>query len=214
MDVDNEKPNPSEASRAASSSRNLPVVEEWEADPEVATLYERYRAHFGRPNVPGILKCFATHPPLLRSMMELAETMLFVDGDLTRRHKEMIATLVSAQNACPYCADSHGYQFLEQGGSAEALRAIEEGKLGDSSLTAAEQALLSFAAKVNRNSCQVTNADVAVLGRAGWNVRQIAEAIHITALFATFNRVVNAFGLPAQGLLASYEGRALSRSEG
>ena len=108
MDADSEKLTPSEASRAASSSRNLPVVEEWKADAEVATMYERYRAHFGRPHVPGILKCFATHPPLLRSMMELAEKMLFMDGDLTRRHKEMIATLVSAQNACPYCADSHG----------------------------------------------------------------------------------------------------------
>jgi len=211
VDADSEKLTPSEASRAASSSRNLPVVEEWKADAEVATMYERYRAHFGRPHVPGILKCFATHPPLLRSMMELAEKMLFMDGDLTRRHKEMIATLVSAQNACPYCADSHGYQFREQGGSAEALRAIEADKLGDSSLTAAEQALLSFAGKVNRNSCQITEADVAALGRAGWSERQIPEAIHIAALFATFNRVVNAFGLPTQGLLASYEGRTPAR---
>lgn len=214
MDAENEKLTPSEGRGAASSSRNLPVIEEWEADAEVAAVYERYRAHWGRPHVPGILKCFATHPPLLRSMMELAEKMLFVDGDLTRRHKEMIATLVSAQNACPYCADSHGYQFREQGGSAEALRAIEADKLGDSSLTAAEQALLSFAAKVNRNSYQITEDDVAALVRAGWSERKIAEAVHIAALFASFNRVVNAFGLPTQGLLASYEGRTPSPPPG
>jgi uncharacterized peroxidase-related enzyme len=207
VDADSEEQIPAEASRAASSSRNLPVVEEGDADAEVAAVYERYRAHFGRPHVPGILKCFATHPPLLRSMMELAETMLFVDGDLTRLHKEMISTLVSAQNACPYCADSHGYQFREQGGSAEAFRAIERDELGDPSLTAAEQALLRFTSKVNRSSYQITEADVAALGRVGWSEGQIAEAIHIAALFAMFNRVVNAFGLPSQGLLAGYQGR-------
>lgn len=39
---------------------------------------------------------------------------------------------------------------------------------------------------------------------AGWNDLQIAETIHITALFACFNRVVNAFGLPSQELLTIY----------
>jgi hypothetical protein len=36
----------------------------------------------------------------------------------------------------------------------------------------------------------------------GWTDLQIAESIHLTALFATFNRVVNAFGLPSRQLLA------------
>ena len=40
---------------------------------------------------------------------------------------------------------------------------------------------------------------------AGWSDVQIAEAIHVTALFATFNRVVNAFGLPSQQLLRTLE---------
>jgi hypothetical protein len=34
---------------------------------------------------------------------------------------------------------------------------------------------------------------------------QIAEAVYVAALFATFNRVGNAFGLASQGLLALYE---------
>jgi len=70
---------------------------------------------------PGILKCFATHPPLLQHMMGIAEALLFADGHLTRQHKEMIATFVSVQNNCPYCADSHGYRLRVQGGSLEAL---------------------------------------------------------------------------------------------
>jgi alkylhydroperoxidase family enzyme len=40
-----------------------------------------------------------------------------------------------------------------------------------------------------------------LLNAAGWNQQEIAEAVHITALFAYFNRVANAFGLPSQHLL-------------
>lgn len=80
-------------------------MEEGAASGEVAALYQRFRTEFGRPEVPGILKCYATHPPLLRSMMDLSQSFLFTDGHLARRHKEMIATFISMRNDCSYCAD-------------------------------------------------------------------------------------------------------------
>lgn len=195
----------SRAPGRASSAANLNAIEEADASGEVADLYERFRSHFGRPNVPGIVKCFATHPPLLRHMMGLAESMLFIDGCLIRRHKEMIATLVSAQNACAYCADSHGYHLRMQGGSAEALCAIQANDLHSIALSEEERALLGFVEKVNRSSHQINRADIDALIRAGWSESQIAEAVHIAALFASFNRIVNAFGLESQGLLDLYE---------
>ncbi len=191
--------------KLSSSSTNLPVVEEDEASAEVAALYDRFRSHFGRHDIPGILKCFATHPPLLKHMMDLSGVLIFSDGHLTRRHKEMIATLVSSQNACPYCADSHSFALRMQGGSAEALCAIQQSDLLSPAFTSAEQALLSFVAKVNTRSHEIASADIEALRQASWNDLQIAEAIHVAALFATFNHVVNAFGLLSQGLLAMYE---------
>jgi uncharacterized peroxidase-related enzyme len=195
-------------------STTLPVVEETGASGEVAALYQHFRTHFGRPDVPGILKCFATHPPLLRHMMDLAETLIFAEGALTRRQKEMIATLVSLENSCPYCADSHAYFLRVNGGSPETLHAIEQRDLKSPALSAAEQLLLGFAQKINRDSHRIDTADIASLSLAGWSQLQIAEAIHVTALFATFNRVANAFGLPSQGLLALYqEANAVTVSE-
>jgi len=192
-------------SNAAPSSTNLPVVEEDGATGEVAELYQYFRDHFGRPDVPGILKCFATHPPLLRHMTALSESLIFSDGHLTRRHKEMIATLVSTQNVCPYCADSHGFFLRMHGGSAETLSAVQQSNLTSPALTGPEQALLAFAQKVNENSHAIEAIDVQALNNAGWSDEQIAEAIHVAALFSTFNRVANAFGLRSQGLLALYE---------
>jgi uncharacterized peroxidase-related enzyme len=187
------------------SAANMPVVEEADAGGEVAELYERYRSRFGRPSVPGILKCFATHPVLLRHMMGLAENLLFVDGFLTCRHKEMIATLVSAENACSYCADSHGYRLRTLGGSADQLAAIETRNLASAAFSSQEQALLAFVDKITRASHAIHRDDVEILIEAGWSEPQIAEAIHIAALFATFNRIVNSFGLPSQHLLDLYK---------
>ncbi len=65
---------------ASSPLANIAVVEDAAATGEVAALYDHFRTHFGRPDIPGILKCFATHPPLLRQMMELSESLIFADG--------------------------------------------------------------------------------------------------------------------------------------
>ncbi|HZY74184.1 MAG TPA: peroxidase-related enzyme [Edaphobacter sp.] len=182
---------------------NLPVIEESEASPEVARLYAEYRSRFERDTIPGILKCFATHPPLLMHMLGIAESLLFAEGALTRQEKELLATFVSAGNACAYCADSHGYFFRMHGGSEAELSALLSCRSDAQVFSARNQALLRFASLVNQGAHEIQPGAIAALREHGWSTLQIAEAIHITALFATFNRVVNAFGLPSQGLLSN-----------
>src|ERR1700744_753275 len=94
--------------RAAPSSPNLPLVHEPTANKEVQASFARYRERFARTDIPGIALCFATNAALLEGMLQIAENFLFGESLLSRRHKEMIATYLSRQNACPYCADSHG----------------------------------------------------------------------------------------------------------
>jgi alkylhydroperoxidase family enzyme len=48
-----------------------------------------------------------------------------------------------------------------------------------------------------------THEDVDKLRNAGWKEDQIAEAVYITSLFAFFNRVADAFGVPSQDYLTS-----------
>jgi uncharacterized peroxidase-related enzyme len=182
---------------------NLPGISEAEASPEVVRLYAEFRETFGRPKVPAILTCFATHPPLLEHMMGLAKSMLFSDGALGRMNKEMIATFVSARNNCEYCVDSHGYALRMSGGSADMLGAVQACELHSDSIDPAQAALLAFVHKLTNDSQSIVPIDVETLGAAGWSDLQIAETIHLTALFACFNRVVNAFGLASPGMLAT-----------
>jgi uncharacterized peroxidase-related enzyme len=184
---------------------NLSVVDEADASPEVKRLYQQFRDVFGRPQVPGILQCFATHPPLLEHMIGLAKDMLFTEGALGRQNKELISAFVSAKNGCAYCLDSHAYSFRMYGGDADATKAVLACNLDAQAITPEQRSLLQFAEKITISSCSIGPADIEAMRVADWDDSQIAEAIHVTALFASFNRVVNSFGLPSQELMRMFE---------
>jgi uncharacterized peroxidase-related enzyme len=187
----------SDVAKVAPSSTNLSLTDERTASAEVLALFTRYRERFAQNDLPGIVLCFGTNSALLKGMLEIAENFLFCDTLLSRRHKEMIATYVSQQNACPYCADSHATMLAAQGTSPEMICALQEGDLNAQLFTSAELAMLTFTGKVDANSSAVTRDDVEATMRSGWTEAQVAEAVHIAALFAAFNRVANGFGLPS-----------------
>ena len=57
---------------------------------------------------------------------------------------------------------------------------------------------MRFVKLVTESAYRVTAEDTQQLRDAGWTDPQIAEAVYITALFAFFNRVADAFGLEAK----------------
>jgi alkylhydroperoxidase family enzyme len=81
------------------------------------------------------------------------------------------------------------------------VQAIAEGKLDEAGLTQAERVLLEYVSKVTEAAYRTTGEDVQILRDHGWTEPQIAEAVYITALFAFFNRVADAFGISPQGYL-------------
>jgi alkylhydroperoxidase family enzyme len=62
--------------------------------------------------------------------------------------------------------------------------------------------LLDYVKQVTEAAYRTTSEDVQKLRDAGWREEQIAEAVYVTALFAFFNRVADAFGVPSQEYLA------------
>ena len=83
------------------------------------------------------------------------------------------------------------------------MQAIFEGKLDDAGLTPAERALMDYVELITRAAYRSTAEDVRKLREAGWSEDQISEAVYITAMFAFFNRVADAFGIPAQDYLST-----------
>lgn len=56
---------------------------------------------------------------------------------------------------------------------------------------------------ITRAAYRSTAEDVQKLRDASWTEEQISEAVYITAMFAFFNRVADAFGIPPQNYLAT-----------
>jgi alkylhydroperoxidase family enzyme len=56
---------------------------------------------------------------------------------------------------------------------------------------------------ITHGAYRSTLEDVEKLRVAGWKEDQISEAVYITALFAFFNRVADAFGVPSQDYLGT-----------
>lgn len=78
-----------------------------------------------------------------------------------------------------------------------------EGKLDEAGLTPAERALMDYVKLITETADRSTPQDVQKLRDVGWTEGQIAEAVYITAMFAFFNRVADAFGIPAQNYLVT-----------
>jgi alkylhydroperoxidase family enzyme len=81
------------------------------------------------------------------------------------------------------------------------VQAIAEGNLDEAGLSDAERALLEYVTKVTEAAYRTTADDVQLLRDHGWTEPQIAEAVYITAMFAFFNRVADAFGIAPMGYL-------------
>ena len=85
------------------------------------------------------------------------------------------------------------------------MQAIAKAIWTGAGLSDAERALLDYVSKVTEAAYRTTHEDVQKLRDPGWTEPQIAEAVYITAMFAFFNRVADAFGIAAQGYLEMNE---------
>ena len=179
----------------------IKIVEDAQATGEVAEAYDYWRASSGRKQVPGVLKSLSARPDFLKQAVDFSNTIQFSDGHLSCRHKEMIGSYASYLNNCAYYLDSHAFFLKQQGASDQTVAALMEGNLEKAGLTPAERTLLDYVGLITQAAYRSTLEDVQKLRDAGWREEQIAEAVYIIALFAMFNRITNAFGVPPQNYM-------------
>lgn len=72
-------------------------------------------------------------------------------------------------------------------------------ELDQAPISDAERELLCVVETITKHAYKTTDEDIDRLRRHGWTDEQIAEAVYVTALFAFFNRVADAFGIVSQG---------------
>jgi alkylhydroperoxidase family enzyme len=82
-----------------------------------------------------------------------------------------------------------------QGQDHETVAAIRRADLEHPSIAVQERVLLGLVKLVTQHAYRCQDEDVQKVRDVGWTDPQIAEAVYVTAMFAFFNRVADAFGL-------------------
>ena len=86
-----------------------------------------------------------------------------------------------------------------QGSDDHVCDALAKADVDGAEVSDAERAMLEFATLLTRHAWKNTPEDVQRLRDVGWSEEQIGETVYITALFAMFNRIADAFGLQDPG---------------
>jgi uncharacterized peroxidase-related enzyme len=150
------------------------------------TLFARIGAERGK--VPNMFRAFAHRPEIVETLVAHLEAVTN-GGTVSRRTKELVATLVSRLNGCRYCDRSHTRQAAAAGASEAqlaALTAFDDGPFSD-----AEKVALEYARQLTLDAHQVGDALFARL-REHYDEGQVIELSAMAGLFNYFNRVNDA----------------------
>ena len=146
--------------------------------------------------MPGIRGLMAFRPETARPLNLLAEALLQAPSTLSKGDRELIATYVSKQNECRFCASTHG---------AIARHLLDDDRNVDSILSCGEpeqvspklRALLNIAGKVKISGKAVEAADIEAAKAEGATDIEIHDTVLIAAAFCMFNRYVDGLGTQA-----------------
>jgi uncharacterized peroxidase-related enzyme len=139
----------------------------------------------------------AHDPEVLRERTRLFNAIMYGRGGLPRRDRELASVAGSRINGCTYCASVHGriYNDLTKGSDVIA-RIFAEGV--NTALEKRERALVDFAVKLTTSPEDLTAADVEPLRSAGFGDAEILDLVHVVAMFAWANRLLQTLGHPTR----------------
>jgi uncharacterized peroxidase-related enzyme len=171
------------------------LVAESDATGHLADLYEEVKSSLGVDFVPDMFRLLSTQPHLLDAVLR-GYRATFLQGQLERQVKEVVAAWTARVNECPYCVGTHTFFALVHGGSEVLATAIETAEsVEDLPVDDRTRALLALVEKVTRTPWRITDGDWTRTREAGWSDTELLEAVFTGALFNTITRLVDALGL-------------------
>jgi len=148
------------------------------------------------PDLTGIRAPLAAYPDTAPALLGLAQAVLRGPSSLTPGERELLATAVSVENGCWFCARSHGEAArVLLAGDGNWVDAVLGGQ-GPAGLPAKLAALVGLAQAVAR-SCHDATMDLEARCReAGASDRDLHDTVLVAAAFSLFNRYVDGLGAP------------------
>jgi uncharacterized peroxidase-related enzyme len=169
----------------------LTVPDESTLPPEVRAIFKQQQDSIGfvHPFVQG----YALNPKHLLLWYNYYNQLMYGEGELSPKEREIIAIVSSAANHCDSCVTTHKAHLREV-----IKDPIFPDRLAlnpdDVDLTQRERALVDFAIKINQNASNLSPQDLELLRQAGLSDEAILLAGEIAAQFSLSNKLTKAFG--------------------
>lgn len=177
------------------------VVPEREATGTLKTEYER--AVKERGALANIHSVTSLRPGVLSAHLDLYEKVHFGESALSRRERELVATVVSRANACAYCVAHHA-DALGRHANEPGLQALAATDYKKAKLSIRERALADHAVKLTEEPGAVTHQDVEKLRAVGLDDKAILDLTLVVAYFNFANRLASGLGLTAEDVSREY----------
>lgn len=146
------------------------------------------------PDPAHLMDLYARFPRNVRPLMDYTDGLLRGEGELSVGARELIATYVSALNACAFCTGAHrayAEVFGIDGALIDALIADVETAPVDERL----RPVLAYVAKLNTLPSRLVQQDAQAVYDAGWSEAALYEAVQVCALFNMMNRIIEGTGV-------------------
>lgn len=191
-----------QGSRLAVAMPFIRVIRPEEATGDLKKQYELVAKTRGA--VGNVWKATSLHPASIGAHLTLYQEVHFGEGPLSRRERELVATVVSRENACAYCvthhADAFGRHAQEPG-----LQMLVATDYTKADLSSRERALADHAVKLTRTPGDIHADDVERLRRVGLDDRAVCDLTLLVAYFNFVNRIASGLGVALDDVRGAYQ---------
>lgn len=178
------------------------TVAEGDAEGDLKSAYDRVGA--ARGAVANVFKAQSLDPRSLDAHLGLYLSLMFGKGPLSRKQREMIAVVVSAENDCRYCVSHHSAALSKYANDNAWVSGLAKDP-GSVPLDPKEKAMVKHAVALTRNPHHVTEGDIEALRREGLTDEEILQLTEIAAYFGFVNRLVHGLGVDLEEGQASFK---------
>jgi len=158
-------------------------------------------------HLPGITGLLEYRQAPAGPIRKLTQQLLRGSSTLTEGERELIATVVSHENACTFCTTAHAATAGLLVGDKELVEKIKE-NVDAAPLSDKMKALLTIAKQVQKSGKSVTKQNIEKAKSAGATDVEIHDTVLIAALFCLYNRYVDGLSTVAPSDPRFYEGLA------
>ena len=144
----------------------------------------------------GFVDIVLNNPERYLPLVNLLDTLVCQESELTQAERELIGAYVSVLNGCDFCFGVHEAVAKSLNVDASVLQALQTDPDPDTvPVRDAFKPILDFTRKLTLTPSRIGAEDIQCILDAGWSEQTVEDTIAVASLFALLNRLVDGFGI-------------------